>query len=495
MAQWWIQKNGHVEGPYSDDDMRKRISFNLVSSLDRVSEDSATWKFVRDTPLWKTEPQAKPRRLTSTFTHQGGSGRPEPPPPASRPAVRLQSGGGPLPQRPAVASKNTQAAREDSLPDKITHWYFNWKAIAGVLAFLAAVIGVVDHGLERNKGRREKASLNKLAKKVVPKVCSVLYGGEVGGSAFLLNQNGRTYVVSTEDVFRTVDKPDVLIGGNRPIQLGAFSVAPDANLARFEAIDSDACALSTGTPELGAEIFVFGESKGVGIAQSKAVMKNDPRSGLFEIDADITHLTRGGPIVDKKGNVVGVACLIDPAAEGGGEGKSALALTLDNVRWMPVDRVAYLDQVSKLAELKLFWDFLRPFVSWEQSEEAREDARKMLRVVDEKVYGERDDYGFHERMTALKGACSGFEKARKQCRTAMTETSQEQARDAYRKFTNERRRAIETALSLSEKEVPEAMSFLLRRDFNYYHDSLRDWKCAIENVEKNLDDNFEEFVK
>ena len=61
--KWWIRKNGRTEGPYSEEDIRKRITLNMVGSLDRVSIDRQRWQYLKDTELWR--PQNKKSAETS----------------------------------------------------------------------------------------------------------------------------------------------------------------------------------------------------------------------------------------------------------------------------------------------------------------------------------------------------------------------------------------------------------------------------------------------
>ena len=49
---WWINKNGNIEGPFSSEQLEKRVKLNMLRSLDRVSEDKAKWFYVKDTVFW-----------------------------------------------------------------------------------------------------------------------------------------------------------------------------------------------------------------------------------------------------------------------------------------------------------------------------------------------------------------------------------------------------------------------------------------------------------
>ena len=63
--KWWIKRTGRMEGPLSEEEIRKRIRLNLLGSLDRVSGDGNTWKYLKDSELWRP---AVPRTVSSPFS-------------------------------------------------------------------------------------------------------------------------------------------------------------------------------------------------------------------------------------------------------------------------------------------------------------------------------------------------------------------------------------------------------------------------------------------
>ena len=62
---WWINKNGAIEGPLSSEQIEKRIKFNMLRSLDRVSQDKKQWFYVKDTNFWMpAKPGVKPTPIS-----------------------------------------------------------------------------------------------------------------------------------------------------------------------------------------------------------------------------------------------------------------------------------------------------------------------------------------------------------------------------------------------------------------------------------------------
>ena len=72
---WWINKNGNIEGPFSSEQLEKRVKLNMFRSLDRVSEDKAKRFYVKDTVFWHP---------TRTIKDP-----PPPPPPSSSPLRKV----------------------------------------------------------------------------------------------------------------------------------------------------------------------------------------------------------------------------------------------------------------------------------------------------------------------------------------------------------------------------------------------------------------------
>lgn len=55
MGRYYIKQAGRVTGPFEREEIVRRIELNVVRSLDRISEDGATWTYVKDSDFWRTE--------------------------------------------------------------------------------------------------------------------------------------------------------------------------------------------------------------------------------------------------------------------------------------------------------------------------------------------------------------------------------------------------------------------------------------------------------
>ncbi len=49
---YFIRKSGVVSGPFPEEDIRRRLSLNLLTSMDEASADGRAWRRIRQTPLW-----------------------------------------------------------------------------------------------------------------------------------------------------------------------------------------------------------------------------------------------------------------------------------------------------------------------------------------------------------------------------------------------------------------------------------------------------------
>lgn len=70
---WYLRKSGIVSGPFAEEEIRRRLSLNLLTSMDEVSPDGRSWRRIRQTPLWQPVPAAPSRGkapLTPAALHQ-----------------------------------------------------------------------------------------------------------------------------------------------------------------------------------------------------------------------------------------------------------------------------------------------------------------------------------------------------------------------------------------------------------------------------------------
>lgn len=70
---YFIRKSGVVSGPFPEEDVRRRLQLNLLTSMDEASIDGRTWKRIRQTPLWSPPTSAAPTGISGRAFASGKS--------------------------------------------------------------------------------------------------------------------------------------------------------------------------------------------------------------------------------------------------------------------------------------------------------------------------------------------------------------------------------------------------------------------------------------
>ena len=73
---YYLRKSGVVSGPFPEEDLRRRLTLNLLTSMDEVSQDGRSWKRIRQTTLWNP---AAATTATPATTYAGAPGSATPP--------------------------------------------------------------------------------------------------------------------------------------------------------------------------------------------------------------------------------------------------------------------------------------------------------------------------------------------------------------------------------------------------------------------------------
>ena len=410
---WWINKNGHVEGPLPADQVRRRINLNLIGSLDRVSNDRRNWVYLRDTELWNPVrtlpeemeiPDEPPAKLTRNRHHA------PPPQPAAEPLPRTSIVvGHQLPENLPPLQKSRK------------NIFIGMAAGFAALVIIALSVTVILLLASRNGGVGrdsnaasqsatsnsfgETATFSKIKDKLVIIECK-----EHVGSGFLLGMDGKTYLMSNEHILRSSGAPEAKLIDGTVLSLGEFFVAEDCrDLAMFEVVGCGNTPLrfSEEMPNVGDPVVVYGNSLGGGVAtESKGYIQGVGPQRL-ETNAEIVQGNSGSPLVNAKGEVVGVAAFLKYGGSGEEDwtikntrydgGTRRFAVRLNDVRWKRIERVAYERQIGNLQELNTFWDYLVPFLLFDS---VKVDSNKL-------VYNDLDSRNF-------KKSSMGFDEMMKE---------------------------------------------------------------------------------
>ena len=389
---WWVKKNGHVEGPYLECDVRKRIDLNLIGSLDRVSQDKQNWHYLKDSELWRREPSVRKSdcsagSCSSTVVSPGKMSRGEHS--QTYPRERYDDGSDmPIPERLRLSeAEGTSAYRQGAGKTVIIASCCACAvvvmAMLGLCLFtLSSRFGNISESKETTEGNADKSGSRDVVPamttgfKVVRDAVALIECKEgSSGTGFLLEMDGKTYLVSNEHVVRSGSRIEARLIDGTLLNLGEFSVAADKrDLARFEVMDCDKMPLKlrTSMPNIGEQVTVYGNSLGGGVAtESKGFIQGVGPTKL-ETNAEIVNGNSGSPLLDTSNTVVGVAAMMeltDTGKENWGntntryDGKvRRYAVRLNDVRWKIVERGRYEEQVRAFGEFRTFWTYFVPFL-------------------------------------------------------------------------------------------------------------------------------------
>ena len=382
---WWIRRNGHEEGPFSDDDMRKRITLNMIGSLDRVSTNRQRWQYLKDTELW--HPKKKEVEVPPTFAVTAECGKDECGTSADASVHRTMEHSEQV--HPSAVTSSVPIPERLRLPTESQPSRVNRTLIfavcGGVAAVLAvALVAIVVMLFSRFPAKQGQvaategisASATNIAGfEAVREAVALIECKEGSGTGFLLNMDGKTYLISNEHVVRSAGKIEARLIDGTLLRLGKFSVAADRrDLARFEVVECNKkpLRLRETMPSLGEQVTVYGNSLGGGVATESKGFIQGVGPTKIETNAEIVHGNSGSPLLDVNNLVVGVAALIeltDTGREDWGntntryDGKvRRYAVRLNGAIWKTIDRGEYEKQVHAFAEFKTFWDYLVPFL-------------------------------------------------------------------------------------------------------------------------------------
>lgn len=418
---YWIRKNGRIEGPFPPEQVRRRINLNLLGSLDEVSTDRLRWAHIRDTELWnpvRTMPETvelpveEPMHLTRMRT---SARRPHSAPdPEAFVEAETPSADDECQPPPGNVEPKSPIGRRKALIVA---------ACCTALAFCFVSLLVVGMLLaSSSKGRddvkrgkqNETSDLSASAGfKYVRDKLAIIECKEGSGTGFLLEMDGKTYLISNEHVLRSAETPRIRLLDGTALTLGAFAVAGDGrDLARFEVVGTTREPLrqNTAMPNVGDFVAVYGNSLGKGVVtESKGFVQGVGPQAL-ETNAEIVHGNSGSPVVDGDGKVLGVAAFMVRGDSGTDDwtlrntrydgNTRRFAVRLNGVTWKTIERKKYERQVGALAELDTFWGHLRPFLVWDV--QGVDTSKLDLDYTDSESRDfKRDDHGFNEMMKTV----------------------------------------------------------------------------------------------
>jgi S1-C subfamily serine protease len=289
-----------------------------------------------------TGPAPPPRPPLAPPTTPSGTALPTSPPSFSRDLGPRGAGLAPLPPLPAAPEGGSGGSHEPR-PRR-------WIAAGAASAVVVAVLVGVLFGFGGSSGHRAGSSATTttipqpldvpaLSRRVGPAVAAIVTGsGATAGSGIVVSASG--LVATTAAAVGDAATVEIALGDGKSRPADLVGSDPDAGVAVLQirgASGLPTAVLSETAAAVGDEVVAVGAPTGPGAAPSAAegVVSADGASakigtarvdGLIQTDAAVTAAATGGPLVDRRGQVVGMSIAVDGGAEGSGYALSVATL-------------------------------------------------------------------------------------------------------------------------------------------------------------------------
>jgi tetratricopeptide (TPR) repeat protein len=138
------------------------------------------------------------------------------------------------------------------------------------------------------------------------------------GSGFFVKLEGKRWILTNRHVVNGAEQVAIAPQGKTPKRAGAYKISPDLDLAVIECpADLDAKPLPLAKDDInpGAEVFVLGYPLGIANVISRGIV-GAVEDKYFLFDAPISSGNSGGPVVNRAGQVIGVATLGSHSVDG-----------------------------------------------------------------------------------------------------------------------------------------------------------------------------------
>lgn len=197
--------------------------------------------------------------------------------------------------------------------------------------------------------------------------------GDARGAAFVLEMGGRRYIVTNEHVLRGGNgkRPTFHLLDGGILEFRGVEVAEDRDLVRLEVLqDPPSFELSLTPSSIGDEVKVFGNSEGGGVVTEIVGRIQGVGPNRIEVDAKFVRGNSGSPVIDGKGNVLGVATFITcnsnrmdwTKSDTRFNGVRRYAVRMNGVNWRKYDWDEYSRQAEISADISAYCEALGPYL-------------------------------------------------------------------------------------------------------------------------------------
>ena len=136
------------------------------------------------------------------------------------------------------------------------------------------------------------------------------------GSGVLVEEGGDLYLFTNRHVIEGGCEVSAKLQSGEAVALGNLQVSKSLDLARFKVKSSgQGLKMEVGAPKIGETIVVLGNSLGAGAITQTEGRVLGVGADIIEVDAGFVKGNSGGPIVNLKGNLVGIATFLLKASD------------------------------------------------------------------------------------------------------------------------------------------------------------------------------------
>ena len=196
--------------------------------------------------------------------------------------------------------------------------------------------------------------------------------GETGrGSGFILLMKDKKYIITNRHVITGTKNLKVKsVNGYMP-KIKSFELGVDADLVRMEIDESENVKflVLSKTIDMKESVAVYGNSEGIGVVTEIKGAINGVGPAVIETTAGFVSGNSGSPIMNKKGEVLGVATFAtqnkmqDWVAQGTRfENVRRFGLRLDSVKWFGVSSNEFCNQNQLLSEAETYFSDLADII-------------------------------------------------------------------------------------------------------------------------------------
>jgi S1-C subfamily serine protease len=138
------------------------------------------------------------------------------------------------------------------------------------------------------------------------------------GSGFFVKLEGKRWILTNRHVVDGAEEVSIAPQGKNPTRAQSYKISPDLDLAVIECpadLDAQPLPLAKQQVNPGAEVFVLGFPLGLANVISRGIV-GAIEDNYFLFDAPISSGNSGGPVVDRAGEVIGVATMGSRSVDG-----------------------------------------------------------------------------------------------------------------------------------------------------------------------------------